>query len=213
MKRLSSLLFASLLFLPLVPAAQPAPGPNAQAPLLTRDQLRACMDRESRVEGGRADLAQRKAALDAQRAGIVELADELRGLKAEADAQQAAVARRNERMRALAGRIESFNERAGRPPADAAAREALLAEQAALKTESQALEADGPALKAAYEAAVEALNAKAQVHDERAGAWNGLQARLAADSRGLEEARQAWLRECADRRFREDDEKAIKAGR
>lgn len=215
MKRLFPLLTAAALIAPAASALAQVPvgKTNSKAPILSKEELRACMKREVAVNDQRTAAEARKAKLDAERAEVVRLSEGLQPMKADVETKAAAVKQLNERTRALGERIQAFNAKAANPPADAAGRTALAEEEKQLKTEAAAIEAEGKPLQATYEAAVAALNEKAKVHDERAAAWNEQQTQVVAVTREAEQARQGWMLECADRRYREDDEKAIKAGK
>lgn len=186
---------------------------TAKTPILTREELRACMKREADVEAARTALEKRQAELDAERAQITALADGLKPLKAEHEAAQARLRQANEQRKALGARIAAFNAKAANAPSDAAGREALAAEQKSLNDEAAALDRDGGPVEAQYRASVDALNAKAVVHDQRAEAWNTRRNTLADEAAAVEAQRKGWAADCADRRYREDDEKAIKAGK
>lgn len=215
MKRLFPLLTAAALIAPAASALAQVPvgKTNSKAPILSKEELRACMKREVAVNDQRTAAEARKAKLDAERAEVVRLSEGLQPMKADVETKAAAVKQLNERTRALGERIQAFNAKAANPPADAAGRTALAEEEKQLKSEAAAIEAEGKPLQATYEAAVAALNEKAKVHDERAAAWNEQQTQVVAVTREAEQARQGWMLECADRRYREDDEKAIKAGK
>ncbi|MBK6472251.1 MAG: hypothetical protein IPF94_16520 [Betaproteobacteria bacterium] len=43
--------------------------------------------------------------------------------------------------------------------------------------------------------------------------WNQRNAQVNETARKLEDERSLWLSECSNRRYREDDEKAIRAGK
>jgi len=60
---------------------------------------------------------------------------------------------------------------------------------------------------------VAAFNAKATVMDGKVVAWNQRNEEWNKTSKALEADRAKWVADCADRRYREDDEKAIKAGK
>lgn len=215
MKRLLTLAAAAALTVPAltVSAQVPVGKSTAKTPILTREELRACMKREAEVEAARTAVEKRQAELDAERAQITALTDGLKPLKAEHEAAQARIREANDKRKALGARIAAFNTKAATPPADAAAREALQAEQKALNDEAAVLDREGGPIEAQYRAAVDALNAKAQVHDQRAEAWNSRRTALADEAAAVDTQRKGWAADCADRRYREDDEKAIKAGK
>ena len=68
-------------------------------------------------------------------------------------------------------------------------------------------------LAATTESVVGAYNAKARVLDARVTAWNERNAAWNDTTAKLETERKAWVSSCADRRYREDDETAIRQGK
>ena len=58
-----------------------------------------------------------------------------------------------------------------------------------------------------------AYNLKAKEVDARVGDWNARNARWNEASAGLESERKAWVSGCSERRYREDDETAIRQGK
>ena len=79
--------------------------------------------------------------------------------------------------------------------------------------ESAAFEAEKAKITAASEEAVRTYNAKATATDARVSHWNERNAKWNDSSVALEAERKTWVGNCADRRYREDDEKAIRDGR
>ena len=61
-------------------------------------------------------------------------------------------------------------------------------------------------------AAAQDYNARADALQKRATEWNARNASLAETSRKLVADREFWADECGNRRYREDDEKAILQG-
>ena len=55
-------------------------------------------------------------------------------------------------------------------------------------------------------------NAKASALDARVSDWNARNNAWNDTSLALEAERKGWVRDCADRRYREDDESAIRRG-
>ena len=91
--------------------------------------------------------------------------------------------------------------------------------RATLERDKAALESSGGALAAELAAtdrsnveAVAAYNAKAIERDRQVDEWNGRNAALVRDAQGWQGRQDDWTQRCANRRYREDDEKAIRAG-
>jgi hypothetical protein len=57
-----------------------------------------------------------------------------------------------------------------------------------------------------------AVNAKVDALNQRAAAWNERNKALAKRSEDLAQERDLWASECGNRRYREDDEAAIRKG-
>jgi chromosome segregation ATPase len=86
-------------------------------------------------------------------------------------------------------------------------------EAAEIKKEEAELNAERDKLQAGGNEAVNRLNAKVDAQQQAAQAWNDKSKKLTADQQAYEDDRIAWLDNCGNRRYREDDEKAIKAGK
>ena len=63
------------------------------------------------------------------------------------------------------------------------------------------------------QAAVNAYNARVGTLDKRVVDWNQRNAQWNEASKALEIERKDWVDQCGNRRYREDDEKAIRAGK
>jgi len=118
-----------------------------------------------------------------------------------------------ERVEALNARVAAFNESRRTGSAAEKARAEMNKERADLDAERPGLEGDRAAVLVRLQEAVVAYNAKAVVVDKRVQDWNARNAKLNDDSAALEAERKDWVGNCANRRYREDDEIAIKAGR
>ncbi len=92
-------------------------------------------------------------------------------------------------------------------------RRVLDADKAAIAKDTEALKGAADALDRTSLDAVDAHNAKIRAHDARIDAWNERSNALGAKGKGYEQAHEAWKASCANRRYNEDDEKAIRAGR
>lgn len=215
---------------PAKPAARPAAAPasaasargfgTARGPLLTRDELRACLAQED-------DLKKRVERLDSTRAPLEQdkkvIADEQVALRAERtklEGTEPAVAAFTERTKAFTDRLAKWNERvkafsdSGRSGAAAEReREALNVERAELEKERAALETERERLQAARGEAVQAYNAKVAALDPRITEWKKREAAYNEAALALEGERTAWVASCGNRRYREEDEIAIRSGK
>ncbi|MFC5509889.1 hypothetical protein ACFPOU_01965 [Massilia jejuensis] len=188
--------------------------------LLTRDELRACMALNESNDAGTAAIGRRQAELDKEREALASapapgadaraLVDEKLNAVKQADAAYAAYGKTVEDWNA---RMTEFEARS-KDMRNADRRRAVLKqEQAELKTTEARLVAERDSAIAAYEGAVKEANAQLAQGSGSKAAWNKKSEALAADEKALLASRRKWTTECGQRRFREDDETAIKAGK
>lgn len=212
------------------PPAKPAPaapegrtatltGNAAGGPIMTRDELRVCLSREEQLRTRLAENDQRRATLDQEKQQITadqeKLKAERAGLQSNARAEEM-----NARTRAYAARVEAWNKKAAEFQAstrkDATSeriRTQINEERVALEVEQKQLEADRAKVEVEMKAAIDAYNAKAGALDARVQDWNGRNAPANEAGKALEAERAAWVSECGGRRYREDDETAIRRGK
>ena len=86
-------------------------------------------------------------------------------------------------------------------------------EREQLDVERKTLDAERETVVAENQAAVNTYNARVGNLDARVQDWNQRNAQWNEASKALEIERQDWVDQCGNRRYREDDEKAIRAGR
>ena len=186
--------------------------------LMTRDELRTCLkgldDNNQASKEGEA----RRPWLDRERDELKPSGESLKVDRAELDRQLAAVRELKDRIRAHALEIESFNQRSAavpEAPRNAQNRmfEELKVERERLQKAGQQMNADEAALVAGYQSSARSYNERAAAHDIKVVDWNQRNAAAVEASVNQQEAREVWLSECASRRYLEDDEQAIKAGR
>lgn len=196
-------------------------GKNPGGPILTRDELRVCLKEEERLrtrltdlEGGRGPLDREKetlgveqAALRADRAPLDELkkktddlAARLRDYAARVDAWNKGVTEFNANLRANTAASERQRVEFNRQRDELAK---LLVE----------LEAEKARHTAESEGMVRAYNARLAALDSRVVDWNQRNGQANETNQALEVERQAWLAACGDRRYREEDEQAVRAGK
>ena len=220
---------ASLMFMLPAPAQQPPKaepgtaslgGGPATGRLLTKDELRACMARQTGINTRRNELEAQRAASDREKLALQQEADALKAEREKIDRARDAIADVNARTKALNDQVAVFNERAkavadAKRSGAAADRERaeLQREQETLAKAGQAIEADRNAIaKTGVEETVRAFNARVVALDRNSADWNARQQKLTDASQALADERQLWLTECGNRRYREDDEKAIQRG-
>lgn len=217
---------------PATPAAKPATaaertvtlgggsGTTSRRPILTREELRACLNQEQAIRTRLAEHEAARAPLDREREGIAAAREALSAerVKVQAVTEQANAFRA--RMEAHAARVQQWNRdveafNARTPAGSAGERERLRinAEREALQKAQTEFEAERAALAASGDQVVSAYNANAKAVEARVMDWNTRNQAWNDAGQLLESERRGWVQECADRRYREDDEIAIKAGK
>ena len=73
--------------------------------------------------------------------------------------------------------------------------------------------AEGANMQSGMQQEVAALNARVDAQAKRAADWNARSKALDTEANAYEDNRIDWKLNCGDRRYREDDEKAIRAGK
>ena len=241
MKMLRVSLMLALAFGAQVGAAQTAPKPATQAAkpsadtktlggnaansvggnakLLTRDELRQCMKQRDILSTRLTQLDGERATLDGERNGLREDQDKMRTEREDLGGVKAGVAALNGRVKTFQEQVDAFNKRvASFKEANPSGkdgdrqREEINREGEALQKRQAELQVDRDALLAKGEEATKAFNARAALVDQRVADWNQRNGKINEASAALKVEREAWVGECGDRRFREDDEKAILKG-
>lgn len=189
-----------------------------KGPVMSKEELRACLTRKDAVEKRRGEVTASNEQLTRER-------DTLQQTGAALRAEGTQIEQRNTAIRALADRnrehqtkVQDWNGRAAKlkdaPPGD---QERLLAElngeKDGLQKSFDALKAEQAQLAAGFNEQVAAYNTRAQEHARSVEALNTRAAQLNDQSQAEARDRDAWRNSCADRRYREDDEIAIKRGK
>jgi chromosome segregation ATPase len=208
------------------PAAKPAAdskpltmGNTGSGKLLTRDELRACFKRRDDLSARLADVEAQRKALDAERDAITQDRTALTGERDAVKQKTDAVAAFEPRMVAFKqkvddwqARVTAFND-SGRVGVMADRQRAdLQREQAALNATQKELEAERVAVTTAAQEAISTFNTKVAAVETRSTDWNARNGKLNEVTQTVSDDRQAWVTECSNRRYREDDETAIKRG-
>jgi chromosome segregation ATPase len=193
--------------------------PNS-GPILTRDELRACFSQEESIrtrlgalDGRRAPLDQEKASLATDQAALKVEREPVDAIKKAAEDLSARLKDYGARVQAWNDRVTAFN---ATPPSGAKAereRTEINKDRAELETQQKALEAEKTKLSSDSEVAVRNYNTKAQALEARVTDWNTRNEAWNKDSKGLQGERSEWVTSCSDRRYREDDEIAIRKGK
>jgi septal ring factor EnvC (AmiA/AmiB activator) len=208
-------------------AAKPAAKPAAKTlggkaagsgKLMTRDELRACLARLDDLNQSAKDIEAQRPQLDRERDELKASGEALKADRAEVDRTLVEVRDWEAKVRALGTDIESFNKRsaelkdAPRNQQEKLA-EDLKADRERLQRSREGLTVQEAAVVPVYQNAVTTYNERATARDAKVTDWNQRNAAAADASAKQQEARALWLNECANRPYREDDEKAIKAGK
>jgi chromosome segregation ATPase len=194
-------------------------GSTPQGKLMTRDELRACMKERQSQQARAAELEKRRAELATEVEAVNRQKAEV---QAERDAYNARLAQGqafNERITAHGERVALYNQRVkdfqDNPPKD---REQVRGQ---LEAEGEAVARDDAAIKAeaeqwtaaAMEPARTALNEHVQAQQAAAAAATERKRALNSDIAAYDESLASWTQRCGNRPYREDDEKAIRAGK
>ena len=186
-------------------------------PILTREQLRDCIQRQDAITKNRTDIEAERAKLDTEREQIGADQQSLKAERARLEGSRDAASSLNERYRELAARVDAWNavakdvaERSG--PSGDRGRRLHERERAEIQKVQAQLDAERAQLTADAENAVAAYNARAAEVDERARTWNERNNALVARAEQLNADRDLWAGECANRRYREDDEILLRKG-
>ncbi len=193
---------------------------TSRRPILTRDELRVCFAQEEQVRKRLEATEAERLAMNQEKTVIVSDQKALQADRAAVDDAKKQASDFSARLKAYSERVESWNQRTAafnedkKTGADAErTREALNKEREGIASDGAALEADKTRINEASKAAVSAFNTKAVALDSRVKSWNERNAKLNVDSANVEAERKTWVSECSDRRYREEDEAAIRAGK
>jgi len=191
---------------------------NPSARVLTRDELRLCITQRATLDGRIKEIDAQQREIESGKSQLLKDSQEIRAENDAIRAGQGRVAELNARTLSFNARSASLRERineANDPKSTrkltAAEREALQRESDELRVEGQTLEAERVSLRVLQER-VEALRARAALHDPKVDDWNQRNARSNETLKTLQLDRDVWATDCADRRYREDDETAIRRG-
>ncbi len=202
------------------PASKAKSSASAKDKLMTLDELRTCMKlRESNIASAN-DIELRAEQNHKEKQALLNAPDSPQASRAEVDALLEAVKQADALVREHGKAIEDWNERAADLEKKAKdmhnerqRRQALKDERIELKKIDEQLIADRSEKVALYERSVADVNEKIIQRSKLNEAWNKRNEQLADDQDKLGESRNKWTFECSRRRFLEEDEKAIKAGK
>lgn len=207
-------------------AAKPADAPTrslgggtGSGKILTRDELRACMKQQESLAGRRTEVEAARAPIDRDKDALVVEQDALKGEREKVEAARKAVSELNTRYKAYADRVEAWNTRAKAVQGSSAGMQAererawLDNERAELQKLQGSLESERKTVSDNAQATVNTFNARAQALDQKVADWNRRNAEHTERVAALNRERETWITDCAERRYREDDEIAIREGK
>lgn len=212
--------------------AAPAPKPAAAAApaatpatvggkkIMSREELRACLKRNDDLKARSKDLDDQATAINAERPQIEQTLEAIRAERASLEARATRIREFQPKMVAYGQKVETFNRLMGElsgktrmTTSEGRQLEELRKQIPALEAERKALNAEREQLLEGYEDAIKAFAVKAKAAEDRAAEWNQRKTRHTQDGEDMTAASADWRRDCADRPYREDDEKAIRAGK
>lgn len=207
-----------LIGLALHGAAPAQTAPKGKDKVQTREELRACMKLKDQIAAFAVDLDKRKAAHEAGRAEVRGQTDQIKAFKVEVDQALEAYKAANAELAEQVKLIDRWNEEV--KEVDASTMKSAERRKAALKKERVGLDARNTELvKArdeklkAYEDSVARYNGRVAEGQAKVDAWNAAGSALTEEGNKLTDLRLDYGENCANRRFREEDEEAIRKGR
>lgn len=185
--------------------------------ILSREELRACLKQEADVRTRIEAHDKQRAELDADKQQIVTDQQALRTEREPIDAAKRDIEGLAAEMKTYGGRVEAFNKRAADfsdsgTRAAQRERDEINAERETLEKQRLELDARKTSVNGQSTEAVRTYNVKATALDATVNNWNQRNEAWNQQGTELERARTTWLKACSDRRYREDDETAIKRG-
>jgi chromosome segregation ATPase len=195
-----------------------AQAPAAKDKVQTREELRACLKLKDSIAADTADLSKRQAAHEAERAEVRKLSEPVKAARPDVDASLEAVKAADTPLREHNALIEKWNAEvaevdASKMKSAERRKAALIKERAALDETFKKLLAERDTRVKAYDAAVARYNTALQAAEGRLKAFNDRNNALEDEADALRNKKLDYDETCARRRFREEDEKAIRSGK
>jgi chromosome segregation ATPase len=193
---------------------------KANSKLLTMEELRACFkqrdllqDRLKTTDAARAGMDNERAAIGKEQETLKAERETMGGLKGAVDDLNNKTREFQAQVDAWQKKVAEFNEKGGSGRSVDRQRDELNKENEALVKRQNELQAERTALTARSEQVVKDFNARAAALDQRVASWNERNNKMNREGEALTVERETWVAECGDRRYREDDEKAILSGK
>ncbi len=183
--------------------------------MMSKDELRSCMKLQDSIKTTAAELEARKLKLAEDKAKIAPANEANKALRAEFEALAAAFKAADKAVQEHSARVAQWNaevkeaESSSMKSAERRKKQ-LMSERAEMDATNKTLLDDRAEKHKAYEAAVGRYNERAKQTDGMVTAWNQANEKLADDADKLVDLRADYAADCANRRFKEDDEIAIK---
>ncbi|MBK1713897.1 hypothetical protein [Rubrivivax gelatinosus] len=186
-------------------------------PILTRQELKDCLARQDTVAKASAALVAERSELETMRMQIAAEQDALKSERSKVEGSKEAVASLNQRYRELGERVEQWNERTKsseerKGAAGERERRQLERERQEIQKTQAALDAERAQLAVGNEQAVNSFNDRAAAVDSKVKDWNKRNDDVFQRAEKVNADRDLWAGECANRRYREDDEILLKKG-
>lgn len=193
-------------------------GSAGSGPIMSREELRQCLKQQKALASAVEKFEKEKLDLELEKTEVLRNKQAVDAESGSVKADAAKISDVNTRTEALSKRVGEWNERwqafekANRsgPVADRERRR-LLTEKRAMEEEEKALTDERGGLGDTGSGASQ-VNAKVDALNARTLAWNERNKRVAKMGEDLAQERDLWASECGNRRYREDDEIAIRNG-
>ena len=193
---------------------------KAGAKLLSYDELSQCLKQRDDLGQRKPKLEAERTKLDSERTELLQIDESLKADRAKVDKLNETAADIVKRSKELSQQMTDFNERVANfdrsPPSGPTGerqRRALERDKATLEKAAADLEAERAAVGPNAEQLVKTYQARAAQRDTAAADWNTRNAELAKTATAYEDELANWKSDCEGRPYREDDEKALKAGK
>lgn len=203
---------------PVAPRTSSMGNARVGSPILTRDELRACFKQRDELNVRVAQIDKDRVALDAERTSIESGADGVRAERAKLEPLRESAAALNVRSKTHQDQLAAWTKAmddvgsSSSAPAQNRRRE-LERERAQIQENASTLQAERNQLNARIEGSVSGFNTLLAAHEKRVADWNQRNQVQVERVNQLDATRIQWGTDCGDRRYFEEDEIAIKAGK
>ena len=195
---------------------------GAKAPIMSREELRACLNEQAGLKTRSQELASQRAALDAERKQLEADNDALKQRRDEmaAKAERLAnelniqVAAHTETVTKFNAKMDALNVAMKNNESNVDRRRTLLEREGAqIQKTSDELNARNVAAQAEIDAAQVSLKAGLADFQAHIDDWNARNKKMEPAADAYDDQLGAWKSRCGGRNYRESDERAIRAGK